>query len=107
MIDPDYVLPDVNSANNRWTPELAAENKEDLSIYLGEFSSAAFPMSIKIAEKNGELVAIAEGQPKIPLTNEGDGKFFFEEADLEIQFNAEKSGFEMSIGGQVFEFTKK
>ena len=107
VIDPDYVLPDVNSANNRWSPELAAENKEDLSIYLGEFSSAAFPMSVKIAEENGELVAIAEGQPKIPLTNDGDGKFLFEEADLEIQFNAEKSGFEMSIGGQVFEFSKK
>jgi hypothetical protein len=71
------------------------------------FSSAAFPMSVKIAEENGELVAIAEGQPKIPLNNDGDGKFLFEEADLEIQFNAEKSGFEMSIGGQVFEFSKK
>ena len=52
------------------------------------------------------MVAIVEGQPPIPLTNEGGGKFVFEEADLEIQFNSKKSGFEMKIGGQAFDFTK-
>jgi len=107
VIDPDYVLPDVNSGNNRWTPEIAAENAEDLSGYFGDYSSAAFPMVINISEKNGELVATAEGQPALPLTNDGSGKFISDEAGLEMQFNSDKTGFELNIGGQVFEFDKK
>ena len=106
VIDPDYVLPDVNSGNNLWTANKAIENKEDLSVYLGEYSSDALPIIINITKKNGELVAIAEGQPELILTNEGDGKFIFEEADLEIQFNSEKSGFEINISGQIFKFIK-
>ena len=106
IIDPDYVFPDINSDNNKWTPEIATKNKEDLTIYVGEYKSQAFPMTVNIADENGELVAIAEGQPKLPLSNEGSGKFIFEEAGLEIQFNSEKSGFEMNISGQIFEFKK-
>ena len=106
IIDPDYVFPDINSENNEWTPEIASENKEDLTIYVGEYKSQSFPMTVNIADENGELVAIAEGQPKLPLSNEGSGKFIFEEAGLEIQFNSEKSGFEMNISGQIFEFKK-
>lgn len=107
VIDPDYVLPDVDSSNNRWTPEIAAENAEDLTGYFGDYSSAAFPMVINISEKNGELVATAEGQPALPLTNDGGGKFISDEAGLEMQFNSEKTSFELNIGGQVFEFNKK
>ena len=107
VIDPDYVLPDVNSGNNRWTPEIATENAEDLSGYFGDYSSAAFPMIINISEKNGELVVTAEGQPALPLTNDGSGKFISDEAGLEMQFNSDKTGFELNIGGQVFEFNKK
>lgn len=106
VIDPDYVFPDVNSENNRWTSETVSENKVDLSAYLGEFSSDALPVVVNVTEKNSDLVAIVEGQPPVPLTNEGGGKFVFEEADLEIQYNSKKSGFEMKIGGQAFEFTK-
>jgi hypothetical protein len=51
-------------------------------------------------------VAIAEGQPKLNLSNEGNGKFTFDEAGLEIQFDSEKNEFEMNISGQVFEFEK-
>ena len=107
VIDPDYVLPDVDSSNNRWTPEIAAENAEDLTGYFGDYSSPAFPMVITISEKNGELVATAEGQPALPLTNDGGGKFISDEAGLEMQFNSDKTSFELNIGGQVFEFNKK
>ena len=106
VIDPDYVFPDVNSKNNRWTSRTALENKVDLSAFLGEFSSDALPIVVNVTEKNSDLVAIVEGQPPIPLTDEGGGKFVFEEADLEIQYNSKKSGFEMRIGGQAFEFIK-
>ena len=106
VIDPDYVFPDVNSENNTWISETVSQNKVDLSAYLGEFSSDALPIVVNVTEKNSDLVAIVEGQPPIPLTNEGGGKFVFEEADLEIQYNSKKSGFEMKIGGQAFDFTK-
>ena len=107
VIDPDYVFPDVDSSNNRWTPEMAAENTEDLSPYTGDYNSPAFPMVISIASKNGELTATAEGQPPLTLSSEGSGKFVSEEAGIEMQFNAEKTGFELNIGGQVFEFSKQ
>ena len=107
VIDPDYVFPDINSSNNRWTPEIAAENAEDLTGYFGDYSSAAFPMVITISENNGELVATAEGQPALPLSNDGGGKFISEEAGFELQFNSDKTSFELNISGQVFEFNKK
>ena len=107
VVDPDYVLPDVDSSNNRWTPEIAAENAEDLTPYFGDYTSAAFPMVINISEQSGELVAKAEGQPALALTNDGGGKFISDEAGLEMQFNSDNSGFELNIGGQVFEFSKQ
>ena len=106
VVDPNFVLPDINSANNIWTPEIASENAENLEGYIGEYKSASFPMSVSIIEENGDLVAIAEGQPKLNLSNEGNGKFTFDEAGLEIQFDSEKNGFEMNISGQIFEFEK-
>ena len=106
VVDPNFVLPDINSANNIWTPEIASENAENLEGYVGEYKSASFPMSVSITEENGDLVAIAEGQPKLNLSNEGNGKFTFDEAGLEIQFDSEKNGFEMNISGQIFEFEK-
>ena len=106
VVDPNFVLPDINSANNIWTPEIASENAENLEGYVGEYKSSSFPMSVSITEENGDLVAIAEGQPKLNLSNEGNGKFTFDEAGLEIQFDSEKNGFEMNISGQIFEFEK-
>ncbi len=106
-IDPDFVLPDVNSSNNTWTPEIGATNAENLSAYVGEYSSSMIPVVIKMVVENNELVAVVDGQPNLYLTNDGDGKFLFEEADLEIQFSEEKSSFEMSVSGQIFEFKRK
>tara|TARA_B100001564_G_scaffold359995_1_gene384501 strand:+ start:73075 stop:75333 length:2259 start_codon:yes stop_codon:yes gene_type:complete len=106
-IDPDFVLPDVNSSNNTWNPEIGAANAENLSAYVGEYSSSMIPVVIKMVVENNELVAVVDGQPNLYLTNDGDGKFLFEEADLEIQFNEEKSSFEMSVSGQIFEFKRK
>ena len=106
-IDPDFVLPDVNSSNNTWTPEIGAANAENLSAYVGEYSSSMIPVVIKMVVENNELVAVVDGQPNLYLTNDGDGKFLFEEADLEIQFSEEKSSFEMSVSGQIFEFKRK
>ena len=106
IIDPNYVFPDIDSSNNIWTPEIASENAENLEGYIGKYKSSSFPISVSITEENGDLVLIAEGQPKLNLINEGNGKFTFDEAGLEIQFDSEKNGFEMNISGQIFEFEK-
>ncbi|MGB1393793.1 MAG: M1 family metallopeptidase [Flavobacteriaceae bacterium] len=107
VIDPDYVLPDVNSLNNKWRASDGAETVEILTDYLGVYSAPEFPMKITVSENSGTLVLEAEGQPALPLESEGGGEFSMEEAGLSIQFNAEKTGFKLDIGGQVFDLTKE
>ena len=107
VIDPDFVLPDVNSSNNKWRASDGAETVEVLTDYLGVYSSPEFPMKITVSENSGTLVLEAEGQPALPLESEGGGEFSMEEAGLSIQFNAEKTGFKLDIGGQVFDLTKE
>ena len=107
VIDPDYVLPDVNSSNNKWKASDGAETVEILTDYLGVYSAPEFPMKITVSENSGTLVLEAEGQPALPLESEGGGEFSMEEAGLSIQFNAEKTGFKLDIGGQVFDLTKE
>ena len=41
------------------------------------------------------------------MESEGSGEFTMEEAGLSIQFNAEKNGFKLDIGGQVFDLKKE
>jgi len=107
VIDPDFVLPDVNSLNNKWRASDGAETVEILTDYLGVYSAPEFPMKITVSENSGTLVLEAEGQPALPLESEGGGEFSMEEAGLSIQFNAEKTGFKLDIGGQVFDLKKE
>jgi len=107
VIDPDFVLPDVDSSNNKWKASYGAASVEILTDYLGVYSSPALPMKITVSETNGTLVLEAEGQPALPLESEGGGEFSMEEAGLSIQFNAEKTGFKLDIGGQVFDLTRE
>ena len=107
VIDPDYALPDVNSTNNKWKASDGTGSVEILTDYLGVYSAPEFPMKITVSENNGALVLEAEGQPALPLESEGGGEFSMEEAGLSIQFNAEKTGFKLDIGGQVFDLTKE
>ncbi len=107
VIDPDFVLPDTNSSNNKWKATDGATSVEILTGYLGVYSSPAFPMKVTVSETNGTLVLEAEGQPALPMESEGSGEFTMEEAGLSIQFNAEKNGFKLDIGGQVFDLKKE
>ena len=106
VIDPDYVLPDSNSKNNKWRATDGIGSVEILTGYLGNYSSPAFPMTITVAENNGVLELQLEGQPPTPLDNEGSGEFTMEEQGLKLNFNAEKTGFSLEINGQSIEFTK-
>ena len=107
VIDPDYVLPDSNSKNNKWKATDGTGSVEILTEYLGNYSSPVFPMKITVAENNGVLELQLEGQPSLPLENEGGGEFVMEEARLQLQFNDEKNGFKLDVDGQSFDFTKE
>ena len=106
-LDPDHVFPDVNSANNVWSADKGELEKDViLDSYLGNFSSTMIPIKINFTEEEGNLVANATGQPKLPLTTAGKDKFTFDQAGLTIQFNESKSEFNLIINGQSFLFTK-
>jgi hypothetical protein len=107
VIDPDFALPDVDSSNNKWKASDGTGSVEVLTDYLGVYSSPVFPMKITVTENSGVLVLEAEGQPTLPLESEGGGEFSMEEAGLSIQFNAEKTGFKLNLGGQEFDLTKE
>ena len=107
VIDPDFSLPDVDSSNNKWKATDGAGSVEILTDYFGVYSSPALPMKITVTESNGALVLEAEGQPSLPLESEGNGEFSMEEAGLSIQFNADKTGFTLDLGGQKFDMTKE
>ena len=53
--DPDYVLPDVNSSNNKWKSADGTASVEILRDYVGDYSSTTFPMPVTIAEVNSVL----------------------------------------------------
>ena len=107
ILDPDHVFPDVNSANNTWTPS-AGELEKDviLDAYFGSYSSTMIPVKIVISEEEGSLVAKATGQPNIPLENVGKDKFSFDPAGLTVQFNETKTELNLMVNGQTFLFTK-
>jgi len=107
VIDPDFALPDVDSSNNKWKASDGTGSVEILTGYLGVYSAPEFPMKITVSENSGTLVLEADGQPALPLESEGGGEFSMEEAGLSIQFNTEKTGFKLDIGGQVFDLTKE
>lgn len=106
-IDPDHVLPDVNTANNIWSSE-KSELEKDLILddYLGNFSSKMIPIKVVFTDENGVLVANASGQPKLSLQTAGKDKFTFEQAGLIMQFNESKNEVTLSVNGQSFLFTR-
>ena len=108
VIDPDKVLPDVNESNNTWTSSVNGVTEvEDLTPYSGVFASAQVPIEIETKFSNGSLTLIIEGQPELPLENEGNGKFTLAEAGMTMQFNEDRSGFQLEVQGQNLTFTRK
>ena len=107
-LDPDNVLPDVNDENNVWSAAKNGVEKADVGVgaYIGDYSSTKIPIKVNFTDEDDSLVINAQGQPSTPLEDKGNGKFTMDQAGLIIQFNAEKTGFTMSISGQNFEFTK-
>lgn len=108
-LDPKGTLPDADASNNAFKMDGSkAAEKVDLSGYEGTFSSAKIP-NAKFAMKveSNTLMAQFTGQQAFPLEYDGDGKFKFEMAGIEIQYAKDKKSFDILQGGQSITFTKE
>jgi D-alanyl-D-alanine carboxypeptidase len=79
---------------------------EDLDQYLGEYSSEAIPINIKITKSGNILIAQGSGQPSISLEASTKHTFRFDQADLLMVFDPEKNEMTLKQAGGVFLFKK-
>jgi hypothetical protein len=80
---------------------------ENLDVYLGKFSSKMIPIKIEVIDEDGTLVINADGQPSLPMVNEGNGKFTMKEAGVSVQYDTKKETFALDVSGQIFEFARE
>lgn len=80
---------------------------EDLDQYLGEYSSADFPLKITITKDNLKLIAQATGQSSFPLNATDKDKFEFLAAGIKLDFNPSQNQMILNQGGRKFILTKK
>ncbi len=106
-LDPKGNYPDADLTNNTFRFTSASAESEDLKLYAGTFASTQLPMKITTTVQDGNLMAQASGQEAFPLQYEGDGKFVFEIADIQLVFDKDKKGFNLLQSGQTFKFTKE
>ncbi|SNV42623.1 Aminopeptidase N [Chryseobacterium taklimakanense] len=106
-LDPKGTLPDADPSNNTFKFTSAVAENVDLKAYQGTFSSKDVPLKIVTKVENGKLTAQATGQQPFPLEYDGEDKFVFELAQIEVAFNKDKKGFTLNQGGQSFKFTKE
>ncbi|AZI23416.1 M1 family peptidase [Chryseobacterium taklimakanense] len=106
-LDPKGTLPDADPSNNTFKFTSAVAEHVDLKAYQGTFSSKDVPLKIVTKVENGKLTAQATGQQPFPLEYDGEDKFVFELAQIELTFNKDKKGFTLNQGGQSFKFTKE
>ncbi|WP_214070444.1 serine hydrolase domain-containing protein [Mucilaginibacter sp. dw_454] len=77
-----------------------------LDKYLGHYASEQMPLKIAITKNGTTLFGQATGQPAFPLTAEGDDKFSFTRAGVNIAFEPAKKTFTLIQGGKTYLFTK-
>ena len=107
-LDPENVFPDINQTNNVWeASKNSVEKATDYSAYIGNYTSTKMPIKINLSQNGDGLVLNSTGRPSINIEDKGNGKFTFEQAGLELQFNENKSGFTLNYGGQKFDFVKE
>lgn len=80
---------------------------EDLDQYLGEYSSAGFPLKITITKNNLKLIAQATGQSSFPLDATEKDKFEFLAAGIKLEFSPSQNQMILNQGGKKFTLTKK
>jgi len=80
---------------------------EDLDQYLGEYSSADFPLKITITKNNLKLIAQATGQSSFPLDATEKDRFEFLAAGIKLEFKPNQNQMILNQGGKTITFLKK
>lgn len=109
-IDPENKIPDADLKNNSWKSSdqaTAIKEKVNLQDYIGVFGSKQLPIKINFKVENNKLVGQADGQKTIEFEYDGNDKFLYEVAGLELQFSKDKKTMTLSQAGQKFDFTKE
>ena len=106
-LDPKGNYPDADPSNNTFKFSSANTEKVNLSEFVGTFGSKQLPMKITTSVQDGKLMAQATGQQAFPLEYEGDRKFIFEAAQIEMVFDKDNKGFSLNQSGQSFKFVKE
>jgi len=73
-------------------------NAEQLEPYVGYFQSDASPLDIEVSLLDNQLMAQATGQGAFPLTLDGDHRFTFAAANIEMLFKEDYTGFSLNQG---------
>ncbi len=82
-------------------------SEQELTQYVGVYSSPAFPLKITIAKEAGGLTAQATGQPAFPLEAYDKDAFRFEMAGIEMRFAPKENTMHFKQGGASFELTRE
>jgi len=108
-LDPNGTLPDANPGNNTFKMDSTKPaEKISLKEYEGTFSSEKIPNAkFTMKVENDQLTGQFTGQQSFPLEYDGDGKFKFDMAGIEIQYAKDKKSFDIVQGGQTLTFTKE
>lgn len=79
---------------------------EDLTPYVGIYSSKAIPLIITIYKEDGILTAKTDQKPPIALDPIAKDKFLYEEGGIEMEFNPIEKTMQLKQGKAVYPFTK-
>jgi Peptidase family M1 domain len=103
------IFMDANNKDNTWgtNKALAELTSADLDKYVGTYSSKQIPIKITFTKEGNELQAEGEGQPKFTMKFKQKHTFIFEEAGIEVKFDANKNEMTLKQGGGEFLFTKE
>ena len=106
-LDPKGALPDTDLKNNTFNmTEAKAIEKINLKEYEGKFVNTELKDEVEVKAINDKLNLVISGQ-NVPLDYQGDNKFSFEQAGLDVTFSKDKKSFTLEESGRKFEFKKK
>lgn len=87
-------------------PELIVD-PEVLKQYTGVYSSAGFPLKIRISVEGSTLFAQATGQSSFPLEAYDENKFKFDPAGIKMEFFSEKGTMDFEQSGMKLTFSRE
>lgn len=95
----DYALPEFRPA--------LVLRPEDLTSYLGVYSSPQLPLKLTIAAIGSQLTGQGTGQPSFPLEPFEKDKFRFGQAGIVIEFRPVEGTLILQQGGQTFQMIRE